>query len=276
MELDFTKMQGLGNDFVVLNGLDRKIELTTDQIRRIADRRFGVGCDQVLLISPPANGAADVRYRVFNADGGEVEQCGNGARCVADYLYHNGIVDKAVIHAECLGGSVTLAIAGEGMVRVDMGVPRFEPEHVPVLARERSLTYAVDLPGGEVRVYALSMGNPHAVLEVDDVDGADVENLGPQLQKHGLFPQSVNAGFMQIVDRRHIWLRVYERGVGETLACGSGACAAAVAGIIAGKLDNKVDVGLKGGHLTIEWEGEGSSVWMTGPAVTVYQGRIEI
>ena len=269
-------MQGLGNDFVIINGLDENIELTTDQIRHIADRRFGIGCDQVLLISPAANGAADIRYRVFNADGGEVQQCGNGARCIADYLHHNGIVDKAVISAECRGGSVTMTIAGEGLVRVDMGAPLFDPAMVPILAQEQGTTYAVDLPGGKIDVYALSMGNPHAVLQVDDVDGADVATLGPQLQKHRLFPESVNVGFMQIIDRGHIRLRVYERGVGETLACGSGACAAAVAGIMAGKLANVVDVELRGGHLTIEWEGEGSPVWMTGPAVTVYEGRIEI
>ena len=269
-------MHGLGNDFVVINGLKNNIELTPDQIRHVADRRFGIGCDQVLLILPATNGAADIFYRIFNADGGEVEQCGNGARCVADYLHNKAISDKAVITAETRGGNITMYIVGEGMVRVDMGVPCFKPSEVPVLADEQSLTYAIELPEGKIDVYALSMGNPHAVLLVDDVETAPVGILGPQVQQHHLFPDSVNVGFMQIMDRGHIRLRVYERGVGETLACGTGACAAAVAGIIAGKLDNEVDVGLKGGHLTIAWQGNESPVWMTGPAVTVYEGRIEI
>jgi diaminopimelate epimerase len=274
MELEFTKMHGLGNDFIILNGLQRSLRLTRDQIRLLADRHFGVGCDQLLLIEAAAG--ADIRYRIFNADGEEAQQCGNGARCIADFLRRESIITKDVITAETARGVIRIHALADGNYRVDMGAPEFEPAAIPMLADGRSERYTLALPGGTVEIYALSMGNPHAVLEVGDVETAAVETLGPQIQQHSVFPEGVNVGFMQILDGSHIRLRVYERGAGETLACGSGACAAVAAGRMAGRLDNQVNVGLKGGHLLITWEGEGAPVWMSGPAVMVFKGRIEI
>lgn len=274
MELEFTKMHGLGNDFIVLNGLQRPLRLTRNQIRLLADRHLGIGCDQLLLIE--ASACADIRYRIFNADGEEAQQCGNGARCIADFLRRESIITKDVITAETSRGVIRIYTLAGGNYRVDMGAPDFEPAAIPILVDGRRERYTLALSGGDVEVYALSMGNPHAVLEVDDVEAVAVGTLGPQIQQHAAFPEGVNVGFMQILDETHIRLRVYERGAGETLACGSGACAAMAAGRMAGRLDNQVDVGLKGGHLLINWEGEGEPVWMSGPAVMVFQGRIEI
>ncbi|MEX2524921.1 MAG: diaminopimelate epimerase [Gammaproteobacteria bacterium] len=276
MDLEFTKMHGLGNDFIVLNGLDKSIRLTGDQIRFLSDRHFGVGCDQLLLIEPARDGRSDVRYRIFNADGNEVQQCGNGARCIAEFLYREGIIRKDTVNAETDEGVIRIYRREDGMYTVDMGVPGFEPAKIPMRAGERADSYELRLDDISVEVYALSMGNPHAVLPVEDVDEAPVETLGPRIQQHPDFPEGVNAGFMQIIDREHIRLRVYERGAGETLACGSGACAAVVAGRMAGRLDKEVVVGLKGGTLVISWQGEGETVRMSGPATMVYKGRISI
>lgn len=274
MELEFTKMHGLGNDFVLFNGLEQDIELSPEQIRVIADRHFGIGCDQVLLLQPSQE--ADVRYRIFNADGAEVEQCGNGARCIADFLHKHGYTSGDVITAQTINGNIQIYIDGDDMIRVNMGVPRFQPEDIPLRAEMRRSNYAVELSCGTVSLMALSMGNPHAILVVDNVDEAPVASLGQEIQAHEIFPLGVNVGFMQILDPAHIRLRVYERGAGETLACGSGACAAVVAGHFNNKLETQVDVGLKGGHLNVSWPGEGESVWMTGPATTVYKGQIEL
>ncbi len=274
METPFTKMHGLGNDFVVFDCFGQDIQLDPESVRSIADRRFGIGCDQVLLLGPPENGKGDVRYRIYNADGGEVSQCGNGARCVAAYLRQKGLIDKNEIIAETNEGELRLYVEDDERVRVDMGIPRLEPDDIPLKTEQRAEQYPLQLEGIDVKLSVLSMGNPHAVLEVDDVEQAPVHILGPQIQESGLFPESVNVGFMQIIDRQHILLRVYERGAGETLACGSGACAAVVAGYLGSSLDENVDVSLRGGHLSISWQGEGESVWMIGPATFVYEGRI--
>lgn len=276
MALKFTKMHGLGNDFVVLNGLDQELKLSPDQIRRIADRHFGIGCDQVLLIQASDNPQMDVYYRIYNADGDEVEHCGNGIRCIAKYLYSHGYISGNVIHAQTVNGNAAIYLDGDDSYRVNMGVPRFDPGEIPIRASSRQQYYQLDLPSGPVSIMAVSMGNPHAVLFADDVDRAPVESVGPEIQASNYFPNGVNVGFMQILDPGHARLRVFERGVGETLACGSGACAAMVAGYLANKLENEADIGLKGGHLTVSWEGESQPVWMTGPATTVYEGRIEL
>ncbi len=276
MELEFTKMHGLGNDFVVLNGLEQDIELQPDQICLIADRRIGIGCDQVLLIQPSDDPKADIRFRIFNADGGEAEQCGNGARCIANYLQTHGYISGKTVTVETISGNSEIFFDGENRIRVNMGIPRFEPTEIPILAAKRNQHYSIDLSSGTITFMVLSMGNPHAVLVVENVDQAPVETRGSEIQAHELFPESVNVGFMQILDPAHIRLRVYERGAGETLACGSGACAAVVAGFLDNKLAKEVDVGLKGGHLTVSWGGAGEPVWMTGPATMVYEGQISI
>ena len=276
MNLHFTKMHGLGNDFVVLNGLEQPVELSTEQMRLLADRRFGVGCDQILLLEPGEKPEADVRYRIFNADGGEVEQCGNGVRCVADFLYQRGYVTKDEVVADTLAGLIKVYREENGLIRVDMGVPRLTPSDIPILAPEQALEYSLEMSDGPVSFCAVSMGNPHAVISVNDTEQAHVQQLGQSLQQHEFFPEGVNVGFMQIIDSSHIRLRVNERGVGETLACGTGACAAVVAGKITGKLQGEVDVELLGGHLAIAWDGEGQPVWMTGPATTVYEGQISL
>lgn len=269
-------MHGLGNDFVVLNGLEQEIELSPEQLRLLADRRFGIGCDQVLMLQPPGNPDAQVRYRIFNADGTEVEQCGNGARCIASYLLRDGYVQGEKVVAETVKGNITIYIESEEQIRVDMGIPKFEPEDIPMVVPARSNIYSANLPAGPVSFMAVSMGNPHAVIVVNDVDWTPVEELGTGLQSLEMFPEGVNVGFMQILDAGHIRLRVFERGVGETLACGTGACAAMVCGCVNNRLANDVDIGLKGGHLTVSWAGEGKPVFMTGPTTMVYEGWIEI
>lgn len=276
MKIRFSKMQGVGNDFVVIDAIRQNISLTPEQIRFLADRHFGVGCDQLLLVEKPTVPDADFRYRIFNADGGEVEQCGNGARCFVRFVHEQGLTDKKEIRVETARGIIFPRLEDNGLVTVDMGAPRFAPDAIPFVADGRAPAYALDVAGTTVEAGAVSMGNPHAVQIVDNVDTAPVEQQGPLIEHHARFPQRVNAGFMQLIDEHHIRLRVFERGSGETLACGTGACAAAVAGIQWGKLATPVTVAMRGGDLTIRWEGEGKPVMMTGPAVTVFEGEITI
>jgi diaminopimelate epimerase len=276
MKLKFTKMQGLGNDFVVFDGVRQSVQLNPRQIRQIADRHFGVGCDQLLLVEKSTVSDVDFRYRIFNADGGEVEQCGNGARCFVRFVHDQGLTHKTEIRVETACGIIVPRLENDGLVTVNMGAPRFELGDIPFITDKRALTYTLDLAGEMVEISALSMGNPHAVQVVADAESAPVAQQGPLIERHQRFPQRVNAGFMQVVDRGHIRLRVFERGAGETLACGTGACAAVVAGITRGLLDEAVKVSTHGGDLTIRWEGEGQPVWMTGPAVVVFNGEMDI
>jgi diaminopimelate epimerase len=268
----FTKMEGLGNDFVVVDATKTPFALGPDEIRRLADRRFGVGCDQVLVVEPAREGA-DFRYRIFNADGGEVEQCGNGARCFVVYVREHGLTAKREIRVETTVGVIVPKLEDDGEVTVDMGVPRFAPGDVPFAGGTGAASEPLDVDGTIVDVSVLSMGNPHAVQVVADVDAAPVAALGPRIGSHPRFPRRVNAGFMQIVDRANIRLRVWERGAGETPACGTGACAAVVAGIRRGLLDAEVRVSTRGGTLAIGWRGEGRPVTMKGPARTVFEGE---
>ncbi|UJP08044.1 MAG: diaminopimelate epimerase [Nitrosomonas sp.] len=275
MKLKFTKMQGLGNDFVVLDGINQTIALDREQIRKLADRHFGIGCDQILLVEK-AEGQADFRYRIFNADGGEVEQCGNGARCFVRYVHDHGLTQKNEIRIETLSGIISPHLEVSGNVTVNMGKPVFEPEAIPFIAEKRALTYPLELQGQPVTISAVSMGNPHAVRVVPDADNAPVDTEGALIESHPRFPKRVNVGYLQVIDRTHIKLRVFERGAGETLACGTGACAAVVAGISLGLLDHQVKVSTRGGELTISWQGNDEPVWMTGPAVTVFEGEINL
>lgn len=275
MKLKFTKMQGLGNDFVVLDGINQTIALDREQIRKLADRHFGIGCDQILLVEK-AEGQADFRYRIFNADGGEVEQCGNGARCFVRYVHDHGLTQKNEIRIETLSGVISPHLEVNGNVTVNMGKPIFEPEAIPFIAEKRALTYPLELQGQPVTISAVSMGNPHAVRVVPDVDNAPVDTEGALIESHPRFPKRVNVGYLQVMDRTHIKLRVFERGAGETLACGTGACAAVVAGINLGLLDHRVKVSTRGGELTISWHGNDEPVWMTGSAVTVFEGEINL
>jgi diaminopimelate epimerase len=268
-------MHGLGNDFVVFDAIHQRVSLTPETIRRIADRHFGVGCDQLLLVEAPGRPDVDFRYRIFNADGGEVEQCGNGARCFARFVRDKGLTDKDVIRVETLGGIISPRIGADGRVTVDMGVPRFDPKDVPFVTDAPGPVYELVLDGKTIPVSVLSMGNPHAVQRVDDVDTAPVASQGPRIQQLPAFPRQVNVGYMQVLGRDRIRLRVYERGAGETLACGSGACAAVVAGRQQGLLDGRVTVILRGGELTVAWEGAGEPVMMTGPAVSVFEGTLD-
>jgi diaminopimelate epimerase len=287
MRIRFTKMQGAGNDFVVLDETRGKLNLTPGQYRFLADRHFGVGADQVLSVRPSPAAGIDFEYAIHNADGGEVEQCGNGARCFVRYVRDKGLTQRDMVKVSTLSGVIEPRLNADGRVTVDMGPPVFEPERVPFDAGGLSPAsdgdwrkWALQLGNGNasaiISVAILSMGNPHAVQEVSDVDSAPVREQGPLIEKHARFPKRVNAGYMQVVDRSHIRLRVWERGAGETLACGTGACAAVVAGIRLGRLDAKVDVETRGGVLTIEWAGGASPVLMTGPAVTVFEGEIEV
>jgi diaminopimelate epimerase len=276
MLFKFTKMHGLGNDFVVFDAISQSVNLTPAQFQFVADRHFGIGCDQILLVERATRPDADFRYRIFNADGGEVEQCGNGARCFVRFVHEKGLSPKAEIRVETAAGIIVPRLEPNGQVTVNMGVPRFEPAEIPFLAEKRAPTYLLGLEGKLAEVSVLSMGNPHAVQLVEDADSAPVAVEGPQIESHPSFPARVNAGFMQVLDRGRIKLRVYERGAGETLACGTGACAAVVAGRMRGLLDSEVRVTTRGGELTIRWEGEGQPVWMTGPAVTVFEGEINL
>lgn len=276
MRLAFTKMHGLGNDFVVINAIDQQVDLDAGRVRFLADRRFGVGCDQLLLVEAARTAANDFHYRIYNADGGEVEQCGNGARCFARFVRDKGLSDKEVLRVGTAAGDITLYHEADELVRIDMGAPRFSPREIPFEAAQQAEVYPIELDGEICEVGVVSMGNPHAVMLVDDIERADVGRLGPLLESHRRFPRHVNAGFMQILSRSTIALRVYERGAGETLACGSGACAAVVSGIQRGLLDQRVSVRVRGGELVISWNGGDAPVWMTGPAVSVFDGIIEI
>jgi diaminopimelate epimerase len=274
--LKFTKMHGLGNDFVVFDGVRQNVKLTSGQARFIADRHFGVGCDQILLVEEPTRNDVDFRYRIFNADGGEVQQCGNGARCFVRFVHDRKLTEKREIRVETASGIISPKLEDDSQVTVDMGMPRFEPAEIPFVADRRAPTYRLEVEGEKIEVSVLSMGNPHAMLRVDDIEMAPVGELGPKIERHPCFPERVNAGFMQILDRSHIRLRVYERGAGETLSCGTGACAAAVTGMLRGYLNRKVTVQTRGGELVIQWAGEGKPVFMTGPAVSVFEGEIEL
>jgi diaminopimelate epimerase len=276
MRIKFSKMQGLGNDFVVLDGVRQSLALTPERLRFLGDRHFGVGCDQILLVEKSSRPDVDFRYRIFNADGGEVEQCGNGARCFVRFVHDQGLTEKREIRVETMKGVISPRLAEDGNVTVDMGVPGFFPAKIPFVSESSDLVQTLELDGTAVEITAVSMGNPHAVQVVVDVDLAPVAVQGPQIESHPRFPQRVNAGFMQITDRHSIRLRVFERGAGETLACGTGACAAVVAGIARGLLDSPVRVTTRGGDLTIAWGGHGQPVLMTGPAVTVFHGEIEL
>ena len=276
MKLRFSKMHGLGNDFVVLDGIRQQISLTPEQLRYLADRHFGVGCDQILLVEKSSRPDVDFRYRIFNADGGEVEQCGNGARCFVRFVHDQGLTEKREIRVETMKGVISPRLAEDGNVTVDMGVPEFVPAKIPFVSESSDLVQTLELDSAVVEITAVSMGNPHAVQVVVDVDLAPVAVQGPQIESHPRFPQRVNAGFMQVTSRHSIRLRVFERGAGETLACGTGACAAVVAGIARGLLDSPVRVTTRGGDLTIAWGGHGQPVLMTGPAVTVFHGEIEL
>jgi diaminopimelate epimerase len=284
MKLRFTKMQGAGNDFVVLDGTRTAIVLSEAQVRRLGDRRYGVGADQILMIAPSPAPGVDFGYRIFNGGSGdEVEHCGNGARCFVRYVHDKGLSDKPTLRVQTVNNTLELRLQDDGRVSVDMNAPVFDLERVPfdasgLQAREVDgfAMWPVEVDGRHLELAVLSMGNPHAVQLVDDVDTAPVETIGPLIESHARFARHVNAGFMQIVDRGHIRLRVYERGAGETLACGTGACAAVVAGIRLGRLDSRVDVEARGGRLTIEWQGGDSHVLMTGPAQTVFEGEIEL
>ncbi|HEU0187065.1 MAG TPA: diaminopimelate epimerase [Gallionellaceae bacterium] len=276
MKLKFTKMHGAGNDFVVIDGVRQEIYLTSEQLRLLADRHFGVGCDQILLVEKSQNAEADFRYRIFNADGGEVEQCGNGARCFVRFVHDHKLTGKREIVVETKSGLISPRLEDDGRVTVNMGAPIFEPARIPFESDSDAVIQPLDVSGGVVQISAVSMGNPHAVQIVDDVEQAPVLSMGPLIEHHARFPKRVNVGFMQVVDRGHIKLRVYERGSGETLSCGTGACAAVVSGIRRGLLDTSVQVATRGGVLTINWAGTSSPVLMTGPALTVFEGEINL
>lgn len=276
MQLEFTKMHGLGNDFVVIDGYSTPVHLTAEQIRAIADRRFGVGCDQLLLVERPDSAEAEFRYRIFNADGGEVEHCGNGARCFARFVRDRGLTDSDEIPVQTSNNLIHLRVVDEERVCVDMGIPVLEPDRIPFVAEAEAVEYDLEVDGALYSIGAVSMGNPHAVLTVDSVETAPVARLGPKIEHHRRFPNRVNVGFMEVVADDRIELRVWERGVGETMACGTGACAAVVAGRLQQILGGRVSVGLRGGELLIEWPGPGRPLTMTGPAARVFEGRMQL
>jgi diaminopimelate epimerase len=276
MKIRFSKMHGLGNDFVVIDAIRQQVELSPAQVRFLADRHFGVGCDQLLLVERAQQPGVDFRYRIFNADGGEVEQCGNGARCFVRFVCEQGLTDRREIRVETMSGVITLKREDNDDVTVNMGVPVFEPARIPFVSMSDAFVQPLDVAGVAVPVTAVSMGNPHAVQVVADVDAAPVAASGPLIEAHERFPARVNAGFMQVLDPHHIRLRVYERGAGETLACGTGACAAVVTGIVRNLLESPVRVTTRGGELRIAWAGQGEPVFMTGPAVTVFEADINL
>ena len=276
MILRFTKMHGLGNDFVVINLVTQHLRIDENLVRRLADRHVGIGCDQLLLVEPPKNPKADFFYRIFNNDGNEVEMCGNGARCFAQFVIEQELTSKKRILAETVKGILELVINDDGTVTVDMGKPILTPSEIPFTAPTFKPVHHIDVEGLDVEISAVSIGNPHAVMLVDNVETAPVEELGPQIEHHPSFPRRVNVGFMQMLSRNEINLRVFERGSGETRACGSGACAAVVAGILRNLLDSRVTVHLPGGDLVIDWQGEGHTLKMTGPATTVFRGQIKL
>ncbi|MEQ1532774.1 MAG: diaminopimelate epimerase [Sideroxydans sp.] len=276
MALKFTKMHGAGNDFVVIDGVRQKVALSPENIRFIADRNFGVGCDQLLLVEKSQNKEADFRYRIFNADGGEVEQCGNGARCFVRFVHDHKLTSKREIVVETKSGLISPRLEADGRVTVNMGAPILEPARIPFVSDSDAPIQTLDVAGDLVQISAVSMGNPHAVQVVMDVETAPVTTQGPLIEHHPRFPKRVNVGYLQVLDRAHIKLRVFERGSGETLSCGTGACAAVVAGIRRGLLDDTVQVATRGGALTISWQGANSPVLMTGPAISVFEGEINL
>ncbi|CAB1274311.1 diaminopimelate epimerase [Candidatus Nitrosacidococcus tergens] len=276
MDIAFTKMQGLGNDFVVINTISQPISLTSTQIKYIADRRLGIGCDQVLLITPPPSSQVDFGYRIFNQDGGEVEQCGNGARCFAHFIHHHDLSNKNILRVATKGGVIQLRREENECVTVDMGIPRFDPKQIPFKVNAEALFYPLTVANQSIKIGAVSMGNPHCVLQVPDITTAPVGAWGLELESHPLFPQRVNVGFIEKISSHEINLRVYERGVGETPACGTGACAAVAVGRKQGWLDESVSVHLLGGSLHIIWQGENSPLLMTGPSKVVFEGSITL
>ncbi len=280
MHFEFTKMHGLGNDFVVIDAINQDISLTSEQVRFIADRHIGVGCDQLLLVERPTLDQAEFRYRIYNADGGEVQQCGNGARCFARFVHDHSLTSSTEIPVETASGMIVLKLEQDGQVSVDMGVPSFDPASLPFepddADKDDSEYHQLMVNGEKYAIGAVSVGNPHAVLLVDSVDEAPVKTLGAAIESHERFPERVNVGFMEIMDRSRIRLRVFERGVGETQACGTGACAAVAVGVHNSLLDHAVQVELKGGDLMIRWPGDNKPLLMTGPAQTVYKGNITL
>ena len=272
----FTKMHGLGNDFVVIDATNQQINLTNEQIRFIADRHFGIGCDQVLLIEAADSPDVDFIYRIFNADGSEVGQCGNGARCFARYVYDKGLTQKRDIRVKTASGLIIPNIEEDDQVTVNMGTPRFVPADIPIASTQQQTLYDIAINNTNVQFGAVSIGNPHAVITVDNIDEAPVEQLGPILENHAFFPERANIGFMQVMNRQHLRLRVFERGAGETLACGTGACAAMVVARQQNLIDSKTTVTLPGGDLSISWQGDDTPVMMTGPADYVYEGKITL
>ena len=269
-------MHGLGNDFVVINGIHQNVHISSDQLRAIADRHFGVGCDQILLIEKPDQADIDFIYRIFNADGSEVGQCGNGARCFARYVYDQGLTTKREITVKTTTGIIVLHVQDDHDVTVNMGTPRFSPADIPIASPHQHMLYSLPVGGEDIGFGAVSMGNPHAVIKVDNLESAPVETLGPHLENHAFFPERANIGFMQIINRQHLRLRVFERGSGETLACGTGACAAMVIARQQGLIDSQATVSLPGGDLSISWEGDNHPVMMTGPATYVFEGQITL
>lgn len=276
MVVNFTKMHGLGNDFMVVDMISQHVHLRPEQIKRMADRHMGIGFDQLLLVEPPGSPNVDFRYRIFNADGSEVEQCGNGARCFAIFVREKKLTNKEHIRVETKKGVIELHVNQNDRVLVDMGVPVFTPKDIPFLSDIESTSYTLEVNGQTIQLSTVSMGNPHAVIELPEVTDKIVNELGPVVECHTSFPQKVNVGFMEVVHKRFIKLRVYERGVGETLACGTGACAAVATGILRGVLESPVEVKLPGGNLKIEWQGPGQSLFMEGPATSVFEGKIRI
>ncbi|MFZ1570562.1 MAG: diaminopimelate epimerase [Thiolinea sp.] len=274
--VQFTKMHGLGNDFAVFDAINQPLIFDTELVKRLGDRHEGIGFDQLLVVETYSGEEADFRYRIFNADGSEVEHCGNGSRCFARFVYEQGLTQKTSIPVMTKSGRIVLDLQDSNLVKVNMGIPRLEPAEIPFIFQQRQMLYTVEIGQNSVQLAAVSMGNPHAVLQVADTETAPVALLGPTLESHPLFPKRVNVGFMQIINPQQIRLRVFERGVGETRACGTGACAAAVAGRLQGLLAEQVQVDLPGGRLQIAWQGEGQPVYMTGPATTVYTGTVTV
>ncbi|RDV25530.1 diaminopimelate epimerase [Alteromonas aestuariivivens] len=276
MQVQFSKMHGLGNDFMVIDNVTQNVYFSTEKIQQLADRNFGIGFDQLLMVEPPYDPEEDFHYRIFNADGSEVSQCGNGARCFARFVKSKGLINRSKIRVSTKSGKMTLYLEKDGQVTVNMGRPEFEPSKIPLKANKHEKTYVIRADDHTLFCGAVSMGNPHCVLEVDNVDTADVHTIGPLLERHDRFPEGVNVGFMQILSADHIRLRVFERGSGETLACGSGACAAVAIGQIQGKLGKDVRVDLPGGSLRIRWQGADSTLKMTGPAEHIYDGQLTL
>jgi len=274
--IDFTKMHGLGNDFIVFDAPAGAAPPSAAELRRLADRHTGIGFDQALMLEPPRRAGTATYYRIFNADGHEVEQCGNGARCIAALLAQRGAARQGELSMDSPGGLIRARIEADGLVSVDMGVPDFNPAALPFDASTEAHVYLLDVGGSEVEIGAVSMGNPHAVLTVASAAAAPVDRLGPAIERHPRFPKRVNVGFMEIVDRGHIVLRVYERGTGETLACGTGACAAVAVGRRHGRLDERVGVRVAGGELVIAWPGPGKNIWLTGPAEVSFTGSVDL